>query len=502
MLSITHRNPFVFVKRLGVPTQSRPHPINPLSFRRYTTEFTDVNVKEARLSDNIGKKVNIKGWVRTARLQKNIGFLEVNDGSCLKNIQLIIPPNLVEQISYGSSISAKGTIIKSPAKGQATEITIDENDPDALKVVGNCPPSYPLQKKGASPEFLRDIAHLRPRTNTTSAMMRIRNAATMAVNEYFQDQGFIIVHTPILTGSDCEGAGEQFQVIETLKPNETITKEKFDSLSTGFFGSKTFLTVSGQLEAEIFATSLSKVYTFGPTFRAEASKTTRHLSEFWMVEMEQANATLTQLKQHGEGLIKHCIKRVLERCQDDVNLFASFVDKGLEDRLKNTLEKPFNSITYTQAVEMLIKSKKKFQFPVEWGANLQSEHEIFLCNELGGPTFVTNYPRSIKPFYARVDQVDDPSRQTVSAVDLLVPKLGEMIGGSEREEREEVLKENMELVGLDSKNYEWYMDLRKYGSVPHGGFGLGFERLILYLTGIDNIRDAIPLPRAYGQCKY
>jgi asparaginyl-tRNA synthetase len=335
----------------------------------------------------------------------------------------------------------------------------------------------------------------------TSAMLRIRNAATMAVHDYFQTQDFYVIHTPIITGSDCEGAGEQFQIIESIKPEQPINKETFHNAETNFFGSKAYLTVSGQLEAEIFASALSKVYTFGPTFRAEHSNTTRHLSEFWMIEMEMAYASLPEIIQHSTGLVKHIIRKVLERCRDDLEMFNSFVDKGLLTRLQQTLDANFSVITYTEAIKILEKSKVKFQFPVEWGRNLQSEHEVYICNHLGGPTFVTNYPRSIKPFYARVD--DSPvDRQTVAAVDFLVPRLGELIGGSVREERYDVLIDNMKLANLDPEAYNWYLDLRKYGSVPHGGFGLGFERMILFLTGIENIRDVIPLPRAPGYCKF
>jgi asparaginyl-tRNA synthetase len=483
--------------------------------RKYSTEYPVISVKDVRTEESIDKTVTIRGWVRSFRDQKQVAFIEVNDGSCLKNAQVVLPPHMLTKyssfvtiflticsVSFGCSIQVRGKVIKSPAKGQITEITVDENDANAIKVLGTCDVStYPLQKKNSSAEFLRNIAHLRPRTNTTSAMIRIRNVASMAIHEYFQNENFYLVNTPIITSSDCEGAGEQFQIVESLKEGQKLNSETFEAMSTNFFGSKTFLTVSGQLEAEIFASAMSNVYTFGPTFRAEHSNTTRHLSEFWMVEMEMAFATLKELVQHGEGLVKHVIKKVLDRCSEDLQMFNAFHDKGLLERLTHTLETPFNVITYTQAIEILEKSGQTFKFPVNWGKNLQSEHEVYLCKHLGGPTFVTNYPRLIKPFYARVD--DSPSdKQTVAAVDLLVPKLGELIGGSEREERLDLLEENTKLAGLNAETYAWYMDLRRYGSVPHGGFGLGFERLILYLTGLENIRDAIPLPRAPGYCKF
>ncbi|KAL9658334.1 hypothetical protein ABK040_015654 [Willaertia magna] len=459
--------------------------------------FEKIRVKEARLEENIDKLVTIQGWIRTARVQKDLCFIEVNDGSCLSNIQIVIDMNAnpiikdTSNLQTGASILIKGQIIRSPGKNQKTEIS----NCTEVKVLGECPADiYPLQKKNHSVEFLREIAHLRSRANTGSAVLRVRNTAMMAIHEYFQNQNFIQIHTPILTSSDCEGAGEQFKVISEQHKD--------------FFGEgvKTYLTVSGQLEAEIFASSMSRVYTFGPTFRAENSRTSRHLAEFWMVEMEQAFIGLDELVEHSGKMVRHVVKRVLERCEEDIQFFNKFYKQNLlEDLVKVANgETPFNRITYTDAIELLKKEaieKRgiKFEFPVDWKEGLQSEHEVFICKYFNSPTFVTNYPKEIKPFYARVDE----GGRTVSAVDFLVPDLGELIGGSVREERHDVLLQNLKDKGMnDVETYQWYIDLRKYGTVPHGGFGLGFERLILFLTGLPNIRETIPIFRAPGYCKF
>ena len=397
----------------------------------------------------------------------------------------------IAKIQNGASIIVKGQLIKSPGKGQKTELT----NLTEIKVLGECSQEhYPLQKKSHSVEFLREISHLRSRANTGAAVLRVRNTAMMAIHEYFQGKDFIQIHTPILTSSDCEGAGEQFKVISEQTKN--------------FFGENVnaYLTVSGQLEAEIFASSMSKVYTFGPTFRAEDSKTSRHLAEFWMVEMEQAFIGMPQLIEHSEGMIRHAVKKVLDNCEEDIQFFNKWYKNTLLEDLKKVAnnETKFVTISYTDAVELLQKDAIqkngiKFEYPVEWGVNLHSEHEVYLCKYFNSPVFVTNYPKDIKPFYARVDE----NGKTVSAVDLLVPDLGELIGGSVREERYDVLLQNMKEKGMkDLSNYDWYLDLRKYGTVPHGGFGLGFERLILFLTGLPNIRETIPIFRAPGYCKF
>lgn len=509
-----------------------------LSFRQHNVE-----------DENAFEIVEVRGWVRTVRKQKHNIFIEVNDGSSFANLQIVMETNdekqtleFPESLTTGCSIVARGKLVKSIKNSNVNELLIDSHHVDhdgsatlGVRVVGVCDPeTYPLQKKRHSPEFMREIAHLRPRSNTTAAMIRVRNACSMAVNEYFQNHYFYLIHAPILTSSDCEGAGEMFQVIcnshhhdendrqkktkkhgkiEKVENEEQkriiiegyISKSELENMKTGFFGTEAFLTVSAQLQAEIFASAMSRVYTFGPTFRAEMSKTNRHLAEFWMVEMEQAFADLNELMGHGEGLIKHCVKRVMERCEDDLQFFQKFYDKGLLERLQHTLDQPFKFITYTEAIEVLQRSGAKFQFPVEWGCNLQSEHEIYLSEQHfnGTPVFIVNYPRDIKPFYARVDEESHEDRKTVAAVDLVVPRLGELIGGSVREERTDVLIENMQLKGMDNiEDYKWYIDLRKYGSVPHGGFGLGFERLMMFLTGLDNIKDVIPVPRATSHLLY
>ncbi|EFC43653.1 predicted protein [Naegleria gruberi] len=465
-------------------------------WRNYSSLIEKMSVKQARLEQNIDKKVLVEGWVRTSRIQKDVCFVEVNDGSCNPNLQIVfdknsIPAEELSKIQNGASVRITGQLIKSPGKGQTTELA----NPTEVTVLGACPQDvYPLQKKGHSVEFLREISHLRSRTNTGAAVLRVRNAAMMAIHEYFQNLDFIQIHTPILTSSDCEGAGEQFKVISEQHKD--------------FFGENVnaYLTVSGQLEAEIFASSMSKVYTFGPTFRAEDSRTSRHLAEFWMVEMEQAFIGLPQIVEHSENMVRHAVSRVLERCEEDIHFFNKWYKNTLMEDLTKVADKrtKFVSLTYTDAVELLQKDAIqkngiKFEYPVEWGVNLHSEHEVYLCKYFNSPVFVTNYPKEIKPFYARVDD----NGKTMSAVDLLVPDLGELIGGSVREERYDILIQNMKDKGMkDTKDYEWYLDLRKYGTVPHGGFGLGFERLILFLTGIPNIRETIPIYRAPGFCKF
>jgi asparaginyl-tRNA synthetase len=443
-----------------------------------------------------GEKLNecvaIEGWVRTKRDSKGgFSFLEINDGSCVRNMQVVASQSLenyqteVAKLSTGSCVRVEGKLVPSPAKGQPVEIQAEK-----VLVYGWAPPAeYPLQKKRHSFEFLREIAHLRPRTNTFAAVARIRNVMSMAIHSFFQERGFIYVHTPILTASDCEGAGEAFQVT-------TFDLNRFSGGSPDygedFFGKPAYLTVSGQLEAEIYALALGNVYTFGPTFRAENSNTPRHLAEFWMIEPEMAFCDLDQNMTIAEEFLKYIFRYVLDRCEEDMQFFNRFIDDTVIDKLNHVIETPFARLTYTEAVDILKKAGKQFEYPVAWGSDLQAEHERYLTEEaLKKPVIVSNYPKEIKPFYMRVN--DDG--KTVAAMDVLAPKIGEIIGGSQREERYEVLLARIKELGLPPENYWWYLDLRKYGTAPHSGFGLGFERLIQFVTGMSNIRDVIPFPR-------
>ncbi|MBA3003766.1 MAG: asparagine--tRNA ligase [Desulfurivibrio sp.] len=444
----------------------------------------------------VGQTVEIKGWIRTRRDSKDFSFLEVNDGSCLANLQIIAEDNLpryqedILRLTTGCSVRIKGQLAASPAKGQTVEIKAEE-----VEVYGWADPeTYPLQKKRHSFEFLREIMHLRPRTNSLGAVARVRSTLSFAVHRFFQEQGFQYIHTPIITTSDCEGAGEMFTVT-TLDLNNVPRKDGSPDFSEDFFGRQASLTVSGQLEAEIYCLGLGNVYTFGPTFRAENSNTSRHLAEFWMIEPEMAFCDLAQDMQVAEAFIKYLVQYGLDHCPDEIELFNNFVDKTLKARLAAVLEQDFARITYTEAVELLTTCTKEFNFPVTWGADLQSEHERYLCEEVfKRPLIVTDYPKSIKPFYMRVN--DDNT--TVAAMDILVPGIGEIIGGSQREERYDNLVSRLEEMGLNPKDYEWYLDLRRYGTAPHAGFGLGFERLIQFVTGMANIREVIPFPRTPG----
>ncbi|MFA6008483.1 MAG: asparagine--tRNA ligase [Desulfobacteraceae bacterium] len=442
--------------------------------------------------------VLIKGWIRTIRNSKTFSFIELNDGSCLKNIQVLVEDKIinydeVQGLTTGSSLSVQGRLVKSPGKGQDVEIQAE-----SIFIYQKAPDSYPLQKKRHTDEFLRTIAHLRPRSNKYGAMFRIRSMVSMMIHRFFQDRGFYYIHTPIITGSDCEGAGEMFRV-SNLKPDEWSTKEGLVDYSRDFFGKETNLTVSGQLSAEMFALSLGDVYTFGPTFRAENSNTSRHASEFWMIEPEMAFCNLSENMDVAQDFLKYIVKEYLEHCAEDFSLFSSFVDKDLEKTLQTTVSSDFARLSYTEAVDILEKSKKEFEYPVSWGLDLQSEHERFLSEEyFKKPVFITNYPNTIKPFYMRLNDDD----KTVGAMDLLVPKIGELIGGSQREERPDVLERRMNDMFLNKENYWWYLDSRKYGSVPHSGFGLGFERLLMMLTGVNNIRDVIPFPRTPGHIEF
>ena len=441
----------------------------------------------------VGRPVAISGWLRTRRDSGGLSFLEVNDGSCLASLQVIADTTLanydgeIRKLATGAALRIQGQLVASPASGQAVEVQAS-----AITVLGPADPAtYPLQKKRHSFEFLRSITHLRSRTNALGAVARVRSALSFAVHRFFHEQGFLQVHTPVITTSDCEGAGEMFTVT-ALEPAALQGTEPF---GTDFFGRRAGLTVSGQLQAEIFALSHGRVYTFGPTFRAENSNTSRHLAEFWMVEPEMAFCDLAGDMQVAEGFIRFLVETALEECSEDLELFDRFVSKGLVDRLAQVRDQPFVRLTYTEAVAELERSGRDFAFPVRWGLDLQAEHERFLAEEAArAPVIVTNYPIGIKPFYMRVD--DDG--HTVAAMDILVAGIGELVGGSQREERLEVLTTRMTAAGLDLEQYSWYLDLRRYGSAPHAGFGLGFERLVQFVTGMQNIRDVIPFPRTPG----
>ena len=441
----------------------------------------------------VGRPVAISGWLRTRRDSGGLSFLEVNDGSCLASLQVIADATLanydgeIRKLATGAALRIQGQLVASPASGQAVEVQAS-----AITVLGPADPAtYPLQKKRHSFEFLRSITHLRSRTNALGAVARVRSALSFAVHRFFHEQGFLQVHTPVITTSDCEGAGEMF----TVTALEPAALQGPDPFAADFFGRRAGLTVSGQLQAEIFALSHGRVYTFGPTFRAENSNTSRHLAEFWMVEPEMAFCDLAGDMQVAEGFIRFLVETALEECSEDLELFDRFVSKGLIDRLVQVRDQPFVRLTYTEAVAELERSGRDFAFPVRWGLDLQAEHERFLAEEAArAPVIVTNYPIGIKPFYMRVD--DDG--RTVAAMDILVAGIGELVGGSQREERLEVLSTRMTAAGLDLEQYSWYLDLRRYGSAPHAGFGLGFERLVQFVTGMQNIRDVIPFPRTPG----
>lgn len=437
------------------------------------------------------KEVFVNGWIKTIRDSKSFGFIEINDGTFFKNVQIVFDNSLenfddVKKFATGSGISVEGILIETPNSKQPFEIK-------ATKVILEAPSdsSFPLQKKRHSMEYLRTIAHLRPRTNTYSAVFRVRSLAAFAIHKFFNERGFVYAHTPIITASDAEGAGEMFRVTTLDIDNPERVEGKVD-FSKDFFGKHTNLTVSGQLEAEVFAMAFKNVYTFGPTFRAENSNTTRHASEFWMIEPEIAFADLNDDMDLAEDMVKYIIKYVMQEGREEMEFFNNFIDKGLFDRLNNVANSDFGRITYTEAIEILKKNNDNFDYPVSWGTDIQTEHERYLAEKIfGKPVFVTDYPKDIKAFYMR--QNDDG--KTVAATDLLVPGVGEMIGGSQREERLDLLVKRMEELNIPQKDMWWYLDLRKYGGVKHAGFGLGFERLIMYLTGMSNIRDVIPFPR-------
>ena len=447
-----------------------------------------------------GQTVTVGGWVRTIRDMKTFGFIELNDGSCFKNLQVVMEAGTLENYkdiaaqNVGAALIVTGTVVLTPEAKQPLELRAAE-----IAVEGRSTPDYPLQKKRHSVEFLRTIQHLRPRTNLFSATFRVRSAAAYAVHEFFQSRGFVYVHTPIITGSDCEGAGEMFQVTTLDLNNVPKTPEGQVDYSQDFFGKKTSLTVSGQLNAENFAMAFGDVYTFGPTFRAENSNTQRHAAEFWMIEPEMAFCELAGDMDVAEAMIKHIITRVLERCPDEINFFNSFVDKGLKARLEHVATSDFARVSYTEAVEILKKHNDRFEYRVDWGTDLQTEHERYLTEQIyQRPVFVTDYPKEIKAFYMRLN--DDG--KTVAAADCLVPGIGEIIGGSQREERLEVLEARIRELGMKPEDYWWYCDLRRYGSCRHAGFGLGFERMVMYLTGVSNIRDVELHPRTVGNAEF
>ncbi len=460
-----------------------------------------VRVKDLLSAGVVGHSVTVRGWVRTRRDSKECSFVEINDGSCLANIQVVIPSTLschatvVPQIHTGAAVEVRGTLVESPGKGQRVEVSAQD-----VLIVGPCgAEDYPLQKKRHTNEFLRTIAHLRPRTNTFGAVFRVRHAASYAIHKYFNDRGFVNLHSPIITTSDCEGAGKMFRVTTLDMKNAPRDDKGHVDYSKDFFGAEANLTVSGQLEGEVFACALGNIYTFGPTFRAENSNTPRHLAEFWMIEPEMAFCDLAGNMEIAESFVKYVISYVLENCREDMEFFNTWVEKGIIESLESVAKANFERMTYTDAIDALLKSKESFEFPVSWGIDIQTEHERYLTEKyVGRPVFVTNYPKDIKAFYMRLDE----GEKTVSAMDLLVPRLGEIIGGSQREEREDVLRRRIRECKLPEEVYWWYLDLRRFGSVPHAGFGLGFERLVMYLTGMQNIRDVIPFPRTPGSADF
>ncbi len=463
-------------------------------------------IKDILTSEPKGQAIDVYGWVRTKRETKNLVFIEINDGSCFASIQATFDRDtgldnnteaLLKKAGTGVSVKVSGNLVPSPAAGQRVELQANN-----IHIFGEADQEkYPLQKKRHSMEFLRDVAHLRARTNTFGAVARMRSQMAYAIHTFFQERGFQYVHTPIITGSDCEGAGEMFHVT-TFDIEETVKKalkEKKDpdsfkiDYSQDFFGKQANLTVSGQLEGETYATALSRIYTFGPTFRAENSNTSRHLAEFWMVEPEMSFFTIKENMELAEEFIVYLLKWALEKCKEDLEFFDSRIKKGLIEMLKNVVNTPFTRLTYTEAIAELEKHIDRFEFKPYWGCDLQSEHERFLTEEVyKGPVIVTNYPKEIKSFYMKLNE----DGKTVRAMDVLVPGLGEIIGGSEREENLDILQSRIKELGLREEDYWWYLDLRRYGTVPHSGFGLGFERLLLYVTGMGNIRDVIPFPRA------
>lgn len=449
----------------------------------------------------VDAEVTVKGWVRTVRNQKTFAFIEINDGSTLSNLQAVVNADLphyekiIDSLSTGVSVSITGKIVESPGKNQEYEMQAV-----SISIIGTSDPeTYPLQKKRHSFEFLRTIAHLRPRTNTIGAVTRVRNALAFATHLFFQEKGFLYIHTPIITGSDCEGAGKMFRVTTLDAEQPPRNTEKKVDFTQDFFAKPAYLTVSGQLNAEVFASALCDVYTFGPTFRAENSNTSRHLAEFWMIEPEIAFADINDDQDLAEAYLKYIFKYLLTNCKEDLEFFDKHVSKDLVSRLQHIVDTPFERATYSYAVRVLEKSGKTFEFPVKWGLDLQSEHERYLAEEyFSKPVIITDFPKQIKAFYMR----DNDDNKTVAAMDVLVPKVGEIIGGSQREERLDYLEKKMKDLNLDPQEYWWYLELRKFGTVPHAGFGAGFERLVQFATGMENIRDVIPFPRFPGKADF
>jgi asparaginyl-tRNA synthetase len=465
-------------------------------------EIQDIQLKTLHRNKEAyaDKEVVVRGWVRQNRNSNKFGFIALNDGSFFSPVQIVYEADKLDNFDelasmpISTAIRVRGVFTLTPGAKQPFEIHADE-----VVIEGTSDPDYPLQNKRHSMEFLREIAHLRPRSNTFSAVFRVRSIIAYAIHQFFQDRNFVYVHTPIITGSDAEGAGEMFRVT-TLDPADPPKNEDGTADYTqDFFGKETNLTVSGQLEAEIFAMAFRNVYTFGPTFRAEDSNTTRHASEFWMIEPEIAFADLSDTMDVAEDMIKYILSAVLEKAPEEMEFFNKFIDKGLIDRLTHVINSDFDRVTYTEAVELLQKSGEKFQYPVEWGIDLQTEHERYLTETIfKKPIFVTDYPKEIKAFYMRLNE----DEKTVAACDMLVPGIGEIIGGSQREERMDILKARIDELGMDEKNYWWYLELRKYGGVIHSGFGLGFERMIMYATGMGNIRDVLPFPRTPNNAEF
>jgi len=464
-----------------------------------TMERTEIRKLFENTSQYTEGEQTVCGWVRTIRLSKTFGFIELNDGSCFQNLQVVFDDQLpnfpeISKLNVGSSLIVKGNLVETPQAKQPFEIKAT-----SIEIEGTSTPDYPLQKKRHTFEYLRTIAHLRPRTNTFSAVFRVRSILAYAIHKFFQENGFVYVHTPIITSSDCEGAGEMFRVTTLDMNNLPKGKDGAVDFSEDFFGKSTNLTVSGQLSVETYCMAFSKVYTFGPTFRAENSNTARHAAEFWMVEPEIAFADLKDDMELAESMLKYIINYVMENAPKDMEFFNNFVDKGLIERLTHVKNSSFEHVTYTDAIKILEKADQDFQYPVYWGCDLQTEHERYLTEKyFKKPVFVTDYPKDIKAFYMRLN--DDG--KTVAAMDLLVPGVGEIIGGSQREERYDVLEKKINEMGLDMENYWWYLELRKYGGTRHAGFGLGFERALMYITGMQNIRDVIPFPRTVNHADF
>lgn len=460
--------------------------------KRWRGKKMQIKELSRRYEEYIGKDIVLNGWIRKSRESKNIGFLEINDGSFFEPVQIVVDGSLdnfneVFKLGLSAAIRVEGELVKAQGGKQKFEIQAKQ-----IEVLHDSDKDYPLQNKRHSLEFLRSLPSLRARTNTYNAVFRVRSEIAFAIHEFFNSRGFVYVHTPIITASDAEGAGEMFQVTTLDIANPPYNDKKEVDYSKDFFGSEANLTVSGQLEVEGFAMAFGNVYTFGPTFRAENSNTPRHAAEFWMVEPELSFADLSDVMDTAEDMVKHIISSVMKKLPEEINFFNQFIDKGLKERLENVVNSEFKRITYTEAIEILEKADKKFQYEVSWGADLQTEHERYLSEEVfHGPVFVTDYPVDIKSFYMRLN--DD--KKTVAACDLLVPGVGELIGGSQREEREDVLIDLMKQKSIVVEDYKWYSDLRRYGGCKHGGFGLGFERMVMYMTGMKNIRDVLPYPR-------